>query len=220
METNYPAVICQGKQQRGSGGPGQAGDKQPSQATLFMAFLCISVFIWTFLSWRAGLLPSCMPQHLHSAGYLPLGLLGRELALARVATAVGTPGLASVSLGGSLQACPGLLLHSQRGGAGWECQGELLVPGGWGREGYGGPCREQGGREAPRRAGAGGHWELCPRASIAPCSRRGALCQHRPPVRAPGPALLLFSPASPGNYLFGRRAGSAADEAPAHPQLI
>lgn len=49
METNYPAVICQGKQQRGSGGPGQAGDKQPSQATLFMAFLCISVFIWTFL---------------------------------------------------------------------------------------------------------------------------------------------------------------------------
>lgn len=55
METNYPAVICQGKQQRESGGPGQAGDKQPSQATLFMAFLCISVFIWTFLSWRAGI---------------------------------------------------------------------------------------------------------------------------------------------------------------------
>lgn len=68
METNYPAVICQGKQQRGRGGPGQAGDKQPSQATLFMAFLCISVFIWTFLSWRAGLLLSCMPQHLHGAG--------------------------------------------------------------------------------------------------------------------------------------------------------
>ena len=68
METNYPAVICQGKQQWGRGGPGQAGDKQPSQTTLFMAFLCISVFIWTFLSWRAGLLPSCMPQHLHGVG--------------------------------------------------------------------------------------------------------------------------------------------------------
>lgn len=68
METNYPAVICQGKQQQGRGGPGQARDKKPSQATLFMAFLCISVFIWTFLSWRAGLWPSCMPQRLHSVG--------------------------------------------------------------------------------------------------------------------------------------------------------
>lgn len=59
METNYPAVICQAKQCQGKGGPGQAGDKQPSQATLFMSFLYILVFIWTFQSRRAGLTPSC-----------------------------------------------------------------------------------------------------------------------------------------------------------------
>lgn len=62
METNYPAVICQAKQYQGRGGPGQAGDKQPSQATLFMSFLYVTVFIWTFLSRRAGLGPSCTSQ--------------------------------------------------------------------------------------------------------------------------------------------------------------
>lgn len=140
METNYPAVICQGKQQRGSGGPGQAGDKQPSQATLFMAFLCISVFIWTFLSWRAGLLPSCMPQHLHSAGYLPLGLLGRELALAWVGTAMGTPRLGSRVPPGTSRA-----LASLPERAGWECQGKLLIAGGWGSlQGAGGHPGGQG----------------------------------------------------------------------------
>lgn len=164
METNYPAVICQGKQQWGSRGPGQAGDKQPSQATLFMAFLCISVFIWTFLSWRARLLPSFMPQHLHSAGYLPLGLHWPRWALPW-----GPPGWALCPWGRSLQACTGLLLHSQRGGAGWECQGKLLVPEAWRCEGCRGLCREQWGEEARRRAGAGDHWELCSCASTDPC---------------------------------------------------
>lgn len=120
METNYPAVICQGKQQQGRGGPGQAGDKQPSQATLFMAFLCISVFIWTFLSWRAGLLPSRMPQHLHGVGchwQQVICLWGSRTKSRRWpvrALPVGTWGLVSVSLGTSLWPRPGLLLQRRR----------------------------------------------------------------------------------------------------------
>lgn len=172
------------------------------------------------------LLLSCVPQHLHRAGYLPLGLLGRELAPARVGTAVGTPGVGSVPLGGSLQAHPGLLPDSQRGSAGWECQGELLVPGGWRCEGCGGLCREQLGREAPRRAGAGGHWELCSCASIVPCPAldllhpgRGALCRHRPHGRVPSPAPALFSP-SPGKRFVAGELGALPDEAPTHSQLI
>lgn len=171
METNYPAVICQGKQQRGRGGPGQARDKQPSQATLFMDFLCISVFIWTFLSWRAGLLPSRMPQHLHSVGchrrqvICLWGSQAKSWPWPGLVLPVGTRGLVSVSLGTSLFGLSRVLAS--------EMEGKELDVQVMGRSGQvAGPCSlmEMEDAGVPGRSngvgrhsgglGAGGHWEL------------------------------------------------------------
>lgn len=182
METNYPAVICQGKQQWGRGGPGQVRDKQPSQATLFMAFLCISVFIWTFLSWRAGLLPSRMPQHLHGIGCHQQQVI-----------CCGAPGQkASTGLGRRCPwgprgwcLCPWAPPFGLVRGSCFRDRGEVLEVQAMDRSGRAaGPCswssgvgRHSGG------LGAGGHWELCLSQGL-PCfhsslpSQLGALCLH------------------------------------------
>lgn len=184
METNYPAVICQGKQQRGRGGPGQAGDKQPSQATLFMAFLCISVFIWTFLSWRAGFLPHAPAlvccQLSPMAGYLPVGLPAKSQRWPGRVLPLG-PGMVSVSLGMSLRPCPGLLLQRRQQDAGCASDGEVRA-GCWSLPAdRGGAVGSQDGAVGSGGLGAGSHRELCLSQGL-PCfhgslpSQQGALC--------------------------------------------
>lgn len=96
METNYPSVICQGKQQRGRGGPGQAGDKQPSQATLFMGFFmyfCIYLDIPELESWGFATCPSTCMVLAVTNGRLPAcGAPSKEPALAWAGAAPGELG--------------------------------------------------------------------------------------------------------------------------------
>lgn len=197
METNYPAVICQGKQRRGRGGPGQAGDKQPSQATLFMAFLCISVFIWTFLSWRAGLWPSRTPQHLHGVGCHRWQVICPRAPGHR---ATGTRGVgvcvpAHVPWGLSGAPASGMEVRC------WMCkrwagQGELLVPAGGG--GCGGPRGERWAGEALGRTGGWRSLGALPEPAIPTLPWFPALAAgcplHRPPGYEPPSLLCPYSP--------------------------
>lgn len=166
---------------------------------LFMYF-CIYLDILELESWAVAELHA---PALHSAGYLLWGSWAQSWPWPGWVLPWGPPGW-GLSLGRSLQACPGPLLHSQRGGAGWECQGQLLVPAGWACEGCGGPCREQRGRETPRR----GWWPLgilllcfhsslpsakpaagMPRVSIDPTGESPALLWSRSPLPAQGRTL-------------------------------